>query len=94
MSIACAASNVIILLSLKYVGKRKLAIFGVFMSALMSICLGIYIRYKDVLQMPWLFNVLLLILSFENTQCGMIPWLMMGEVFPVRFVFINRTHRI
>ena len=82
-AVAPVIANVALIVTIKFVGKRKLTVVSMFLTALMSVCLGVYVTFKEWLP-SWLFIFLFTSVGFLNSLGASVPWLMLGEVFPVR----------
>lgn len=87
-------SSVFVIVAIKLLGKRKLAISALFMSAVSCAGLSAYAKVHlgrevfsyDVTTFPKETSYVPLILFYSMTWftgCG-IPWVLLGEVFPFR----------
>ncbi|CAK1545673.1 unnamed protein product [Leptosia nina] len=87
-------SSVFVIMAIKLLGKRKLAISSLFLTAVSCVGLSVYARQHldysvfsyDVTTFPKEKSMLPLVLFYLMTWftgCG-IPWVLLGEVFPFR----------
>ncbi|CAH1406567.1 unnamed protein product [Nezara viridula] len=75
------------MVSVRRVGKRKLALITMFLCSTINLCLGLYSLFHETgyLYLSWLPLVLMALLSFTaNSGFAIIPWALLAEVFPPR----------
>ena len=95
MSITGFVGSVLLIASINRLGKRLWSLTSTGICAVSFLLLGLYAYLcvapstlmEDAFLIPtWVPLVLFAVLSFANTIQGQMPWLLVAEVFPYRYV--------
>jgi len=71
-------------MAVRLLGKRVLALSSIILSSILSILLGVYIEFQDKMYQPWLFIVLYIAQGFTHPCIVSTPWILIGEVYPLK----------
>lgn len=77
--------NVLSVILMPIVGKRKLTLTGVVLCAIGCAGIGVYTYFADALNMTWIPIAIMVEIFFAtNLGVGHMPWILMSEIFPLR----------
>lgn len=80
-----SAGCLILILSVKHLGKRFLAIMSVSINTVLLFLFGLYVmalKNGYTTSIPWIPTVLLSGISLFGTSISTLPWMLISEVFP------------
>jgi len=76
---------IILVLSIKHMGKRFLAVMSVSINTILLILFGLYIialKKSYIASTPWIPTMILSGISLFGTSISTLPWMLIGEIFP------------
>ncbi|KAJ9575356.1 hypothetical protein L9F63_025693 [Diploptera punctata] len=85
ISISGVVGSILLIFTVRFVGKRRMSLIFTAVSAAMSLSLGTYAFFlTDKSPESWIPVIFFIVLDFSTTIIGQLPWMFVSEIFPFR----------